>query len=132
MINLASPSAVKMMNKYISSVNDGPQKHAGPQCRTEGLSTDVLEPRTPTGSRIFSSLGRQRTNAKTKAFQLIRVVENALKTITAAFRLPSVAQKRLCLSSLILSKDRPLPNIENNLSLDTSPPGSSLNCPPSG
>ena len=75
----------------------------------ESLRTDVFEPLTPTGSQIFFSLdcviftfcpSHQLTNVRTRAFHLIRVGKNALKTITVAFRLPSVAQKRLCLSSL--------------------------------
>ena len=42
------------------------------------------------------------TNAKTRDFHLLRVVDNALKTITAAFRLKSVAHKHVCSSSLLL------------------------------
>ena len=56
----------------------------------ETLSTDVFEPRTPSGSQNlffgmrYPLLG-QLTNAKTRAFQLIQGVDNALKTITVAF-----------------------------------------------
>ena len=50
--------------------------------------------------------GHQLTNAKTRVFQFIRVAENALKTITVAFRLASVAQKCLCFSSLMLQRKR--------------------------
>ena len=42
-------------------------------------------------------------NATTRAFHLIQGVENALKTKTKVFWLPSVAQKRLCLISLVFS-----------------------------
>ena len=67
---------------------------------------EVFESRTATGSRIFSSLRyyqhvvhsiKLEIYAKTRASQLIQGGENTSKTLKVAFRLPSVAQKRLCL-----------------------------------
>ena len=64
-----------------------------------------------TRSRVFSSLGcgidflsagniNYNLQTKIRPFQLIWVVENALKTIADAFWLPSVAQNHLCLRRL--------------------------------
>lgn len=52
------------------------------------------------GMRVFCPW-HQLTNATPRSFYRIRVVKNAQKTITDAFRLPSVVQKLLCLSSLL-------------------------------
>ena len=75
------------------------------------LSTDVREPRTATGSRMFLFLawfcflpltGKILVDDCGLMLQTLWC-ENAPKKETFNFRLPSVAQKCLCLSSLILA-----------------------------
>ena len=79
--------------------------------RIESLSTDVREPRTATGSRMFPFLawfcslprtGKALVDDCGLTLQT-RWRENAPKREKYNFRLPSVAQKRWCLSSLISS-----------------------------
>ena len=73
------------------------------------LSTDVREPRTATGSRMFPfsawfyfspRTGKALVDDCGLTLQT-RWRENAQKREKFKFQLPSVAQKRLCLSSLM-------------------------------
>ena len=73
------------------------------------LSTDIFAPRTSTGSCIFPSLDgfdaivfvTSNRRHKNKSFPVHGKEQNHAKKKTFDFRLPSVALKRLCLSSLI-------------------------------
>ena len=67
----------------------------------ESLSKDLFESRTATGRRMFKVLDELLPpKIRYKAF-ILALTTYKLQTRKLHFRLPSVAQKRLCLSSLL-------------------------------
>ena len=79
------------------------------------LSTDVFEPRTSTGSLCFSfsTFSCPTNELPSSHFNIYNLIFSTKSELYAPkrrsfdFRLTFVAQKRLCLSSLILAMDPP-------------------------